>query len=110
MTDDPSKYEKYYSEDGFWSKVGTFSKKVGKKGIEKSLYLFYAAKRPETPIWARVVIYSALGYFIFPIDAMPDPIFVDDIAVMGGAVVTVAAHINKDVKTQAKQKLSDWFD
>lgn len=34
----------------------------------------------------KVAFYAALIYTIFPIDILPDPIYLDDMAVLGGAL------------------------
>ena len=34
----------------------------------------------------RSAFYGALAYTIFPIDILPDPIYLDDMAVLGGAL------------------------
>ena len=65
-------YEKKYTEDSFWDKVVKFAKTAGREVIEKALWLYYAAQQPNTPLWAKTAIYGALGYFISPIDAIPD--------------------------------------
>jgi len=113
MSDDRKGFEKKYSEKGFWKKVRTYAKAAGKEVIEKALWLFYAAKQPGTPAWAKTVVYSALGYFIFPIDAIPDVTpfagYADDVGVLVAAVAAVSMYINTDVKNAAKKKLSDWF-
>lgn len=106
-------FEKNYSDKGFWEKIFTFAKVAGQEVIEKALWLYYAAQDPQTPAWAKSVIYGALGYFVFPIDAIPDitPVvgYADDLGVLAAAVATVAAYITKDVKALAAQKLKDWF-
>lgn len=106
-------YEKEFSDNSFWEKIKNFAKSAGKEVIEKALWLYFAAQSPQTPIWAKTTIYSALGYFIFPIDAIPDltPLigFTDDFGVLTAAIAAVAVHITDDVKEQAKQKLKDWF-
>ncbi len=103
-----------YSEGNFWSKIANFAKKAGKESIEKALYLYYAAKDPNTPKWATSTIYSALAYFIFPLDAIPDVIpvvgYTDDLGVLAVALTTVAAYITKDVKEKAQKKVSEIFD
>jgi uncharacterized membrane protein YkvA (DUF1232 family) len=54
-----------------------------------------------------------LGYFISPIDAIPDVIpfvgYSDDLGVLVAAVATVSTYITDDVKAKAKAKLQDWF-
>jgi uncharacterized membrane protein YkvA (DUF1232 family) len=100
---------KCYSEKAFWEKLLTQAKAAGAKVIELALTLYYAAQTPETPAWARAVIYSALAYFIFPMDVMPDPVYVDDLAVLAGALAMVSLYVTRDVKAQAQEKMRDWF-
>ncbi len=113
MSEQEQGFIKEYSKDGFWDKLLKFAKTAGKDVIEKALWLYYAAENPKTPAWAKTVIYGALGYFIFPVDAIPDisPVvgFADDLGVLASAIATVSFYINDDVKKQAAQKLKDWF-
>ena len=106
--------DKNYSEAGFWQKLNTFARKAGYELVEKSLQLYYAAESPDTPTWARGVIFGALAYFVAPIDAIPDVTpgigFADDLCVLIGAVSAVAAHITPKVKEQADKKMAEWFD
>ena len=103
-----------FDDEGYWSKLKQFAKAAGLEVIEKSLLLFYAAQQPHTPIWARTVIYSALTYFVVPIDAIPDftPIvgYSDDLGALAAAVTTCGMYIDDEVKALARKKLSDWFD
>ncbi len=102
-----------YSEKGFWAKLANFASMAGKEFVEKALWLFYAAQRPETPAWAKAIIYSALGYFILPADAIPDmtPVvgFSDDLGALTLAVATVSLYINKEVKKKAQARIKKWF-
>jgi uncharacterized membrane protein YkvA (DUF1232 family) len=102
-----------YSESNFWNKVVKYAKIAGKEVIERALQLYYASQDPNLPPWAKTVIFGALAYFIFPVDAIPDLIpgvgYVDDLGVLAAAVVTVALYITEDVKQKARQKLRDWF-
>ncbi|SRR5690554_4026537 len=97
----------------FWKKLGPNARHIGREALEKALYLYYAVQNPATPKWARRVIYGALGYFILPLDAIPDlaPLigYTDDISVMAAALATVSFYITPEVKAQAHNKLSDWF-
>ena len=106
-------YKKHYSEDGFWEKVKTVAVKAGVKVIYTALKLFYAAKKETTPPWAKGVILGALGYFILPIDLIPDvmPVvgFTDDLGVLLAAIAAVASYVTPEVKAQAKEQLSKWF-
>lgn len=110
---DPSKYEKYFSTDGFWSKLRKGTKKAGTKVIYTGLLLFYAVESPKTPLRAKVQIYGALGYLILPLDLVPDllPIigYVDDLSALGFALAAVSKSIDADVKLKAKNKLRDFL-
>ena len=105
--------KKEYSETGFWEKLKKNAIAAGSELVEKALWLYYAAQRPETPVWAKTVIFSALAYFILPIDAIPDAIpfggFVDDLGAIAAAIGTVSLYITEEVKEQARQKMKDWF-
>lgn len=106
-------YEKAYSEQRFWRKATRHASTAGRQALEKALWLYYAVQNPGTPKWARRVIYGALGYFVLPLDAIPDlaPLvgYTDDLSVMTAALATVAFYINDDVKQQASVKLHGWL-
>lgn len=103
-----------YSDEGFWEKVKKYAKAAGEGVIEPALKLYYAAQDPETPLWAKTVMIGALGYFISPIDAIPDltPVvgYADDLGVMVAALATVAAHVKDEHVTKARETLKNWFD
>ena len=108
-----SDYSDNYNETGFWDKLTQFAKSAGREVVEKALVLFYAASDPDTPKRAKAIIFSALGYFILPLDAIPDftPIlgFSDDLGAMALALATVAAHIKPEHRQAAKRKANEWF-
>ncbi len=106
-------YSDNYSETGLWDKLAKFAKSAGREVVEKALILFYAASDPDTPKKAKTIIFSALGYFILPLDAIPDitPIlgFSDDLGALALALATVAAHIKPEHREAAKKKAIQWF-
>lgn len=110
---DTSRYRSFYTAPGFWSKLQGRGRQAGQQVLEKALYLYYAVQHPNTPKWAKRVIYGALGYFILPLDAIPDlaPLlgYTDDLGIMAAALATVAFYITPEVKAQAHQKLAQWF-
>ena len=103
-----------YSEKGFWHKVSSVARKAGQTALNPALRMYFAAQDSDTPVWARTTIYGALGYFISPIDALPDftPLlgYTDDITLMAGAVAIVAAHIKPEHRARADKVLKRWFD
>jgi uncharacterized membrane protein YkvA (DUF1232 family) len=108
-----SKYEKHYSEDSFWTKLGKYAKDAGIKVVYSGLILYYALESPNTSRKSKLQIYAALGYLILPIDLVPDFIpvvgYVDDLGALGLAIGATAMSIDKEVKQKAKDKVADFF-
>jgi len=113
MRDDKLLQPSAFSEKSFWYKLKHLAKAAGQDVVERALCLFYAAQKPDTPLWAKTVIYGALSYFISPIDAVPDitPVlgYSDDLGVLVSAVLTVAMYVTDDVRQKARDKLGSWF-
>lgn len=107
------KYQKHYSESGLFSKIGNVCKKAGIKAIYYVLLLYYVLIDENTSLKDKSVILGALGYFILPLDLLPDFIpvagFADDIAALSACLHTVKANLTPSVKKKAVQKLCDWF-
>ena len=76
--------------------------------------MWFAFKRKDTPAWAKKIILGVLAYFLAPIDMIPDlsPFigFTDDLGVLSIGLVTIAAYINQEVRTNARTQLSKWFN
>lgn len=68
-------------------------------------------KAIETEIGTGVLL--TLGYFIMPIDLVPDFTpgggYVDDLGVLAAAVSTVSMYIDAEVKETTRRKPRDWF-
>lgn len=112
-TEDLVKYEKNYSEDGLWKKIGNVAKKAGLKTVYMVLLLYYVLMSDKTPTKYKAMIIGALGYFILPLDAIPDFVpavgYTDDVAAIAGVILAVAKCISPEIEAQAKAKLADWF-
>ena len=102
-----------FSSNKFWKKLSKHAKTIGKEAVEKALLLYYAAQSPDTPEWAKGVIYSALVYLVVPTDAVPDFIpvvgYTDDLGVVALALTTIAVHITEEVRRMAEAKLKEIF-
>ena len=113
MDQDSSTYAKDYSESGFWEKTQKFAITAGREVVETAIQLYYTMQSSNTPTWAKTVIIGALGYFISPIDAIPDIVpvvgYADDLGVLTLAAATVVAHISDDVKAKAAMQVEKWF-
>ena len=103
-------YDEAYSKESFRKKVAAFAPAAGKEVIRGALVLYRCLRDPNTPKWARARIIGALGYFIFPLDAIPDVVplagFSDDLGVLAFALATVALHIKPEHKRKADEKLN----
>lgn len=107
------KYKKYYSENDLFEKIKKYAKVAGVNIVYIGLLLFYTLENPKLPLKIKSIIMGGLGYFIFPIDLIPDlmPVvgYSDDLGVLMGVLVIAAFYIDEDVKNKAKTKLKDWF-
>jgi len=106
-------YSREFTEFSFWQKLTNAAKTAGRELIEKALLMYYAASDKDTPVWAKTILVGALGYFICPIDAIPDAIplagYTDDLGAIAAALSMVAAHIKSEHKEMAKRKVGEWF-
>jgi uncharacterized membrane protein YkvA (DUF1232 family) len=81
------KYGTYYSDNRLWKKIERVAKKVGATVLLPVFTLYYMLQDDKVSLQHKAYIVGALGYFILPIDLIPDGIlpvigFTDDIAVM----------------------------
>jgi uncharacterized membrane protein YkvA (DUF1232 family) len=110
----PDDFSSRYSDKSFWKKVKRFGSAAGKEVLSKALLLYYCYSDPATPKWIKGIIIGALGYFISPLDAIPDAIpvagFADDLGALAAAAAFVAVHVKKTHSEAAKKKLGEWFD
>ena len=85
IEDIPS-YESHYDDNKFWEKVRNIAKKVGETVLRPVLTLYYILEDGKINMKNKALIIGALGYFILPIDIIPDFIavlgYTDDLAVI----------------------------
>ena len=106
------KYGTYYSENKFWKKVQRVSKKVGATVMHPVLQLYYLLHDPHVSLQHKAYIIGALGYFILPIDLIPESIlsvigFTDDIAVMGFVLKLLKESITPEINTKVNAKIQE---
>lgn len=113
MDFDYKKYTSYFTDGEFWEKLKKIAKKVGLKTTSYALILYYVLKKDEVPMSDKALITGCLGYFIIPIDLIPDlaPIlgYTDDVAGMLFAVKRCMKYVDNEVKENVTNKLVSWF-
>ncbi|WP_137133826.1 YkvA family protein [Rhizobium sp. FKY42] len=71
---------------------------------------YYCAMDPTTPTRVRGVLLAALGYFVLPIDVVPDFLavvgFTDDVAVLAAAFRMIQTHIKDSHHEAADEALA----
>lgn len=109
-----SEFEDKYSDTGFWDKVSDSAKSAGREAIEKALTLYYVMTDKGTSVANKAIAVGALGYFISPVDAIPDVIaglgYTDDVGVMIAALTALSTSITDEIKKKSADKTKEWLD
>lgn len=108
-----NKYADYYNPTTLFEKIKKVARKVGIKTIYIVLILYYATLDATLPIKDRLMVIAALGYFIVPVDLIPDVLlggFADDAAALTYVLKQVWNNLTPATFDKAKNKLSEWFD
>ena len=107
------KYSNEYTQETLTKKLKNNTVKAGKKLVYVVLLLYYTLQKSNVPLKAKTAIIGALGYFIVPIDVIPDFLpmigLTDDFGALMIALATVAMYIDDEVKRKANLKLEYWF-
>jgi uncharacterized membrane protein YkvA (DUF1232 family) len=78
---------------------------------EDLLAAWVCTRDPATPRRVKLTLLAALGYFVLPLDAIPDVMpllgFTDDAAVIAAALAAVAGSITPQHRQKAKEMLTD---
>ncbi len=78
---------------------------------EDLLSAWVCTRDPSTPRRVKLTLLAALGYFVLPLDAIPDVMpllgFTDDAAVIAAALAAVAGSITQQHRDKAKEMLAD---
>jgi uncharacterized membrane protein YkvA (DUF1232 family) len=92
----------------FWAKVRRLAARL--PFAEDLLAAYYCAFDRDTPAHVKASLVAALGYFILPIDTIPDllPVlgFADDAAVLAAVLRLVATSILPEHRAAAREALA----
>jgi uncharacterized membrane protein YkvA (DUF1232 family) len=107
-------YSAYYSESSLWNKILKYGRKAGISVIYAGLLLYYLLQKEGLPIRVKAAIIGALGYFILPIDVIPDVIaglgYTDDLAILLMVLKYCSQYMDEGVKAKARAKTIELFD
>jgi uncharacterized membrane protein YkvA (DUF1232 family) len=111
LVGDVSSYQSYYEENRFKSKISKIAKFAGATVLQPVLRLYYLLKDGNVPLKHKAYIVGALGYFILPVDLIPDFIavlgFTDDLAVATILLTQLKENITPEIKEKADHKISE---
>ena len=104
---------KKFSEKNLFKKIGHVAKSAGIIVIYPALVLFYLFKDKDVPSSSKTIIITALAYFIFPADAIPDitPVigYSDDLGVLYVTISQLIRYITPEILQKVKERIVHWF-
>ena len=102
-------YEKFFSESELWQKIGKFGKSIGATVLYPVFLLFNLLKLGDIDLKEKALIIGTLGYFILPLDLLPDAIagmgYGDDAMALTAAITALASCISDDIQQTSKDQL-----
>lgn len=106
-------YAQYFNDSKLWKKLKRVATKAGRKGVYYVLVLYYVSRDASVPTSLKLKVLGALGYFILPLDFIPDVIigmgFTDDLAALAWALFTMKKYITPEIERKARERLREWF-
>lgn len=102
----------WYSPSKLIEKIGKVASKGGANVVYAALILYYALLDGDVPLKDKAIVIGALGYFICPVDLVPDMIpggLLDDGTALTFAAKTIWDNVTPSVRNKARRRLSDWF-
>ena len=107
-------YANKFSASDFVDKISKIAKRAGAKLVYAALILYYTLQSEKVSKADKALIIDALGYFISPLDAIPDAIpivgLTDDVGVLIYVLRKVWVNVEPEIKDRAKERLTKWFD
>lgn len=100
-------FGRHHSEQGFWRKVTRLPRSASGEILERALLLWSILVDRGTPAWARVAIVACLGYFVAPMDAVPDFVPVVGLADDLSAMVLLLARLEHLATEKARERAKD---
>lgn len=106
------KYADCYNPNALFEKIKKVARKAGVNTVYVVLLLYYSTLDKELPMKDRLMVMAALGYFILPVDLIPDALpggFTDDMAALMYVLKQVKDNLTPSTKHKALGRLKEWF-
>lgn len=114
LSDKYSEYESNYSDSNFKVKIASTASKLGKKLTSDFLFVYCLLTDKDSPInksTKKALLIGVLGYFILPIDIIPDYIpgagLVDDAAALAALIASLEKTLDADIIKKYKSKAEE---
>ena len=109
MNDSDPEYGTYFSDNAFWSKLQSLSGNGWCEMLKQVVTLYVLLKDSSTSMTLKITLIGALGYFIAPIDAIPDLIpllgYTDDMSIIGMLINQLSHAITPEIEQQVRALL-----
>lgn len=107
------KFKKSYSENKFFKKIIDVAKKAGAKVVYSAFRIFYTLTLGNLSVSDKLIVTAALGYFITPIDLIPDFMSVvgltDDFIVLTYVNSKIEDYITPEIDLMAREQVIKYF-
>ena len=104
-------FTKHFSVSALNEKISCVPKMATTELIRTAITLYVILEEPTVPVLVEASIVGTLGYFICPIDLIPDFLpggLIDDLAVLAATLSKTAVYKNKSVENRVKELLPKW--
>ena len=107
-------FAKYFSDTKLSKKLKKVAGKIGKRAVYDVMVLYYTARSADMPTKEKLWILATLGYFILPLDFIPDFIvfglgFTDDLLVIAWTLFKARKYITPEIREKARERVDMWF-
>ncbi|MCB9018403.1 MAG: DUF1232 domain-containing protein [Prevotellaceae bacterium] len=106
-------YGQHYSPQSLFLKLARVAKNAGIKIVYYVLLLYYALMYGNLNVKEKSIIIGALGYFISPIDLIPDLLplgYSDDLALIVFVITKMKNSFTPEIRKMAEDRLRKYFD
>lgn len=104
----------HYSEGALGRKLQHLPRSAGREIVAKALLLRALLADPAVPGWVKAVAVGVLGYFILPVDAVPDfaPLagYADDFAAMLLVLAELDGYVTSAMREEAEAAMPEMLE